>query len=208
MLYFLLESIVDSKQLKNYGGFIMTGWIIAGVVVVLIVLWYIGTMNKFRRLKIAIEEAWAGIDVQLKRKANIIPNLVDTLKMQMNFEEKVLTELTAARTGLVSADRSEAMAASDKVSSLIPTIRATAESYPQLGTNQSFLQLMNDIRDCEDKIAYARNRYNMTTARYNMDIVMIPASIVASQMGLKKENLYEISQTQREDSDNMRISQL
>lgn len=186
----------------------MTGWIIAGVVVVLIVLWYIGTMNKFRRLKIAIEEAWAGIDVQLKRKANIIPNLVDTLKMQMNFEEKVLTELTAARTGLVSADRSEAMAASDKVSSLIPTIRATAESYPQLGTNQSFLQLMNDIRDCEDKIAYARNRYNMTTARYNMDIVMIPASIVASQMGLKKENLYEISQTQREDSDNMRISQL
>lgn len=186
----------------------MTGWIIAGVVVVLIVLWYIGTMNKFRRLKIAIEEAWAGIDVQLKRKANIIPNLVDTLKMQMNFEEKVLTELTAARTGLVSADRSEAMAASDKVSSLIPTIRATAESYPQLGTNQSFLQLMNDIRDCEDKIAYARNRYNMTTARYNMDIVMIPASIVAAQMGLKKENLYEISQTQREDSDNMRISQL
>lgn len=186
----------------------MTGWIIAGVVVVLIVLWYIGTMNKFRRLKIAIEEAWAGIDVQLKRKANIIPNLVDTLKMQMNFEEKVLSELTAARTGLVSSDRSEAMAASDKVSSLIPTIRATAESYPQLGTNQSFLQLMNDIRDCEDKIAYARNRYNMTTARYNMDIVMIPASIVASQMGLKKENLYEISQTQREDSDNMRISQL
>ena len=186
----------------------MTGWIIAGVVVVLIVLWYIGTMNKFRRLKIAIEEAWAGIDVQLKRKANIIPNLVDTLKMQMNFEEKVLSELTAARTGLVSGDRNEAMAASDKVSSLIPTIRATAESYPQLGTNQSFLQLMNDIRDCEDKIAYARNRYNMTTARYNMDIVMIPASIVASQMGLKKENLYEISQTQRDDADNMRISQL
>ena len=186
----------------------MTGWIIAGVVVVLIVLWYIGTMNKFRRLKIAIEEAWAGIDVQLKRKANIIPNLVDTLKMQMNFEEKVLTELTAARTGLISADRSEAMAASDKVSSLIPTIRATAESYPQLGTNQSFLQLMNDIRDCEDKIAYARNRYNMTTARYNMDIVMIPASIVAAQMGLKKENLYEISQTQRDDADNMRISRL
>ena len=186
----------------------MTGWIIAGVVVVLIVLWYIGTMNKFRRLKIAIEESWAGIDVQLKRKANIIPNLVDALKMQMNFEEKVLTELTAARTGLVSNDRSEAMAASDKISAMLPSIRATAENYPQLGTNQSFLQLMSDIRDCEDKITYARNRYNMTTARYNMEIVMIPASIVASQMGLQKENLYEISQNQRDDADNMRISQL
>ena len=186
----------------------MTGWIIAGVVVLLIVFWYFGTMNKFRRLKIAIEESWAGIDVQLKRKANIIPNLVDTLKMQMNFEEKVLSELTAARTGLVSANRAEAMEASDKVSSLIPSIRATAENYPQLGTNQSFLQLMSDIRDCEDKIAYARNRYNMTTARYNMEIVMIPASIVASQMGLQKEQLYEISQTLRDDADNMRISKL
>ena len=186
----------------------MTGWIIAGVVVLLVVLWYFGTMNKFRRLKIAIEESWAGIDVQLKRKANIIPNLVDALKMQMNFEEKVLTELTAARTGLISNDRAEAMAASDKISSLIPTIRATAENYPQLGTNQSFLQLMSDIRDCEDKIAYARNRYNMTTARYNMEIVMIPASIVASQMGLQKEALYEISQTLRDDADNMRISKL
>ncbi len=186
----------------------MTGWIIAGVVVAIIVLWYIGTMNKFRRLKIAIEESWAGIDVQLKRKANIIPNLVDALKMQMNFEEKVLTELTAARTGLVSNDRAEAMAASDRISAMLPTIRATAENYPQLGTNQSFLQLMSDIRDCEDKIAYARNRYNMTTARYNMEIVMIPASIVASQMGLQKEELYEISQTLRDDADNMRISKL
>ena len=186
----------------------MTGWIIAGVVVAVIVLWYIGTMNKFRRLKIAIEESWAGIDVQLKRKANIIPNLVDALKMQMNFEEKVLTELTAARTGLVSNDRAEAMAASDKISSMLPNIRATAENYPQLGTNQSFLQLMSDIRDCEDKITYARNRYNMTTARYNMEIVMIPASIVASQMGLEKEKFYEISQNLRDDADNMRISKL
>ena len=186
----------------------MTGWIITLAVVAVVIIWYFSTMNRFRRLKISIEESWAGIDVQLKRKANIIPNLVDTLKMQMNFEEKVLTELTAARTGLVSGDRSEAMAASDKISSMLPTIRATAENYPQLGTNQSFLQLMSDIRDCEDKIAYARNRYNMTTARYNMEIVMIPASIVASQMGLTKEKLYEISQTQRDDADNMRISQL
>ena len=98
--------------------------------------------------------------------------------------------------------------ASFATSSLIPSIRATAENYPQLGTNQSFLQLMSDIRDCEDKIAYARNRYNMTTARYNMEIVMIPASIVASQMGLQKEELYEISQTLRDDADNMRISKL
>lgn len=184
------------------------GLIITIVVAVIIVFWWIGTMNGFRRLKVAIQEAWSGIDVQLKRKANIIPNLVDTLKMQMDFESKVLTELTAARSGLVSGNRAEAIAASDKISSMLPSIRATAESYPALGTNQSFLKLMEDIRDCEDKITYARNRYNMTVAKYNADIIMIPASIVAGFMHLTPEEMFEISAASREDADNMRISRL
>lgn len=182
--------------------------IVVIVVLVIIVLWWIATVNAFRRLKVAIQEAWSGIDVQLKRKANIIPNLVDTLKMQMNFESKVLTELTAARSGLVSGNHAEAMAASDKISAMLPSIRATAENYPALGTNQSFLKLMGDIRDCEDKITYARNRYNMTVAKYNMDIVMIPGSIVAGMMHLTPEEMFEISSAAREDADNMRISQL
>jgi len=185
----------------------MIYWII-GAIVVIILLWWISTVNMFRRLKIAIQEAWSGIDVQLKRKANIIPNLVDTLKMQMDFESKVLTDLTAARTGLISGNRAEAIAASDKISSMIPQIRATAESYPALGTNSSFLKLMEDIRDCEDKITYARNRYNMTVAKYNADIVMIPASIVAGTMGLTAEEMFEISASAREEADNMRISKL
>lgn len=182
-------------------------WIIVAVAV-LIILWWISTMNSFRRLKVAIQEAWSGIDVQLKRKANIIPNLVDTLKMQMDFESKVLTDLTAARSGLVSGNRAQAIAASDKISAMIPEIRATAESYPALGTNQSFLRLMEDIRDCEDKITYARNRYNMTVAKYNADIVMIPASLVASAMNLKAEEMFEIAQSARDDADNLRISKL
>ena len=184
------------------------GLIITLVVVALIVLWFIAVNNKLKRLKVVIAEAWSGIDVQLKRKANIIPNLVDTLKMQMDFESKVLTELTAARSGLTSGNRAEAIAASDKISSMLPSIRATAESYPALGTNQSFLKLMEDIRDCEDKITYARNRYNMTVARYNTDIVMIPASIVAGAMHLTAEEMFEISAQARDDADNMRISKL
>lgn len=184
-------------------------WTISLIVLaVIIILWWISTVNTFRRMKISIQEAWSGIDVQLKRKSNIIPNLVDTLKMQMDFESKVLTDLTAARSGLISGNRAEAMAASDKISAMLPSIRATAESYPELGTNQSFLKLMEDIRDCEDKITYARNRYNMTVARYNMDIVMIPGSIVASAMHLSAEEMFEISQQSREDADNMRISKL
>ncbi|MBE6356794.1 MAG: LemA family protein [Lentisphaerae bacterium] len=184
------------------------GLIITIVVAAIIILWWIATVNGFRRLKVAIQEAWSGIDVQLKRKANIIPNLVDTIKMQMDFESSVLTELTAARSGLVSGNHAEAIAASDKISAMLPSIRATAENYPTLKTNDSFLKLMEDIRDCEDKITYARNRYNMTVAKYNADIIMIPASIVAGVMHLAPEEMFEISVQAREDADNMRISKL
>ena len=184
------------------------GLIITIAVAVIIVLWWIGTFNLLNRLKVAITEAWSGIDVQLKRKANIIPNLVDTLKMQMNFESNLLTELTAARSGLSSGNRAEAMAASDKITALMPQIRATAESYPQLGTNASFLKLMEDIRDCEDKIAYARNRYNMTVARFNMTIAQVPASIPAGVHHFAAEPLFEISAAARQDADDMRISKL
>ena len=184
------------------------GPIITIAVVVLIVLWWISAFNSLNRLKVAITEAWSGIDVQLKRKANIIPNLVDTLKMQMNFESSLLTELTAARSGLTSGDRAEAMAASDKISAILPQIRATAENYPQLGTNASFLKLMEDVRDCEDKIAYARNRYNMTVARFNMEIVQFPTNIPASVHHFTQEQLFEISAAARQDADDMRIGKL
>lgn len=182
-------------------------WIIIAVAAVLI-LWYVSAYNRFRRLKVAIQEAWSGIDVQLKRKANLLPNLVDTLKMQMNFESGLLTKLTEARSGLNSADKAEAMRASDAVTALLPAIRATAENYPELGTNKSFLQMMQDIRDCEDKISYARNRYNMTVARYNMDRQQIPGCFVASSMGLADEPLFEISAGKRKEADEMRIGKL
>ena len=184
------------------------GLIITIAVAVIIVLWWIAKFNAFTRLKVTVTEAWSGIDVQLKRKANIIPNLVDTLRMQMDFESNLLKDLTAARSGLSSSNHAEAMAASDKITAMLPQIRATAESYPQLGTNSSFLKLMEDIRDCEDKIAYARNRYNMTVARYNMDIAMFPASIVAAALHFSSEEVFEITETARQDADNMRISKL
>lgn len=182
--------------------------IILLVVAAVVVLWYIATYNTFRRMKVAITEAWSGIDVQLKRKANIIPNLVDTLKMQIDFEKGTLTELTAARAGLTSGSPEERMKANERVNSLLPSINAVVENYPQLGTNQSFLRLMGDIRDCEDKIAYSRTRYNMTVASYNAKLQTIPSNFVASSMGLTQEPMFEITETARQDADNMRISDL
>ena len=180
--------------------------ILIGIAIVL--LWIIGTFNKFKRLKVLISEAWSGIDVQLKRKANIIPNLVDVLKMQMSFEKEVLVELTNARSGLSSSNHEEAMAANDKVDTIMASIRATAEAYPALGTNESFRQLMTDIRDCEDKVSYARNRYNMSVAKYNMDIAVFPSNIIAGMMGFSSEKMFEIAEPPREIADNMRIGKL
>lgn len=171
-------------------------------------IWFISTFNKFRRLKILITEAWSGIDIQLKRKANIIPNLVDVLKMQMAFEKEILIELSNARSGLNDHDREKAMAANDKIDKIMTSIRATAEAYPNIGTNDSFRQLMSDIRDCEDKVGYARNRYNMNITNYNMEIAVFPNNIIAGVMGYTSEKMFEISTPPREIADNMRIGKL
>jgi LemA protein len=184
------------------------GVIISIAIVVLVLLWVIGLYNKIKRLQITITEAWSGIDVQIKRKANILPNLVDTIRMQMKFEEDVLSKLTAARTGLNSSSRDEVIKANEQLNALMPSIRATAEAYPALGTNASFLQMMGDIRDCEDKITYARTRYNMTVSVYNQTIVVFPGSIVAGMMGCQLETMYEVSPEVRNDADNMRISNI
>ena len=182
--------------------------IITIAVVAVIILWVIATNNKFRRMQIVVAEAWSGIDVQLKRKANILPNLVDTIKMQMQFESDVLVKLTAARSGLNSSNREEAMKANDQVNALMPSIRATAEAYPALGTNASFLQMMNDIRDCEDKVTYARNRYNMSVSSYNQSIAVFPASLIAGMIHCTPEKMFEISAVAREEADNIRISKI
>lgn len=184
------------------------GLIITIIVAVLILFWWIATYNKFKRLQITIQETWSGIDIQLKRKANIIPNLVDTLKMQVQFEEGLLTKLAAARSGLSSNNKEEAMAADNQVNHLMVNIRATAEAYPELGTNASFRQMMMDIRDCEDKVTYARNRYNMSVSYYNQCIIVFPQSIVAGMAHCMPEKMFEISSEAREDADNLRISKL
>ena len=178
------------------------------IVIAILIVWGIAIFNKLKRLKVLITESWSGIDVQLKRKANIILNLVDVLKMQMSFEKEVLVELTKARGGLSSNDHEQAMQANDKIDKIVASIRATAEAYPTLGTNGSFRQLMTDIRDCEDKVSYARNRYNMSVGQYNMDIAVFPNNIIAGMMGCSPEKLFEIAEPPREIADNIRIGKL
>lgn len=182
-------------------------WYIIGIIAI-IVIWAVSIYNGLIRKKVYIKETWSGIDVQLKRKGNVLPNLVDTLKMQTSYEGDLLVKLTQARTGMISGTNVERMQASDEVTKLIPSLYAVAENYPQLGANESFRKLMDEIRDCEDKITYARNRYNISVTSFNTAIKIFPSSIIAAMMGLKEEEFYELPAEQRSSIDDLRIKDI
>lgn len=182
-------------------------WIIIGIIAIL-VIWFIVTYNSLIRKKVYIGEAWSSIDVQLKRKGNILPNLVDTIKMQTSYEGDLLEKLTAARSGLVNGTPQERMKESDMTSKLLGSFYAVAENYPQLGANESFRKMMTEISDCEDKIAYSRNRYNVAVTSFNTAITVFPGLLVARLFGMQGETFYEIPEQSREDFDNMRIKDM
>jgi len=183
-------------------------WFIVGGVLIVILLWGIAAYNSLIRKKVYVGEAWASIDVQLKRKGNVLPNLVDTIKMQTGYEGDLLTKLTQARSGIIDGSNEERMKADNELTRMMPSLYAVSESYPQLGANESYRQLMSEISDCEDKIAYSRNRYNIAVTTLNTAIQVFPTLIIAGMMGLKAEPFFEIDEQKRTDIDNMRIKDI
>ncbi len=178
--------------------------IIIAVVVIIAIAMYNGLVKK----KMNVSEAWSGIDVQLKRKGNVIPNLIDTIKMQTTYEGELLEKLTKARTGITEGNAADRMKSNDDFSSLIKNVYAVAENYPSLGANDSFKKIMEQVADCEDKITYARNRYNITVTDYNTAIKTFPGMIFAGIFGFKEEEFFEIQAEDRNDFDNMRIKDI
>lgn len=182
-------------------------WIFLGIVAVLILL-AVSMYNGLVRKRNYIREAWSSIDVQLKLKTNVLTNLVDTIKMQTKYESETLEKIVGLRRQMLSSDKGEAMKANDAITRMIPSLYAVSESYPELKSNQSFLKLMEDIKNIEEKIAYARTRYNKTVMEYNTAIQTFPTVIFAGMFGFTKEETYEISEVERENADNLRIRDL
>jgi len=178
------------------------------IIILIIVIFIIATFNGLNRKKIYVREAWSSIDVQLQRKGNILPNLVDTLKMQTNYEGNLLQKITEARTGIMEGSNDDRMKANDEMSKILPSLYAVAENYPTLASSASFQQLMSEISDCENKITYARNRYNISVTSFNTAIITFPGVIFAGMMGLKAQTFYEIPNEQRESIDSMRIKDI
>ena len=176
----------------------MTLIIIIGVVVLLI-LWFVVTYNKLIGLRNKKDDQWSQIEVQLKRRADLIPNLVETVKGYAKHEKGTFEEVIKARNTYLEAKTPEAeIEASVGVSNALSKLFALAENYPELKANQNFLSLQNDLKDTEDKISYARQFYNDSVLTYNNKVEMVPSNIVAGLTGFKKGTFFEVEEKDKE----------
>lgn len=174
-------------------------WVIIGVLV-LCVLLVIFLYNGLIRLKNNIENAWAQIDVQLKRRADLIPNLVETVKGYTKHEKTVLENVTNARTALLKATTIEGKAkAENQLAGTLKTLFAVSENYPQLKANENFLQLQEELSGTESKIAYARQHYNDMVMAFNTKIEVFPNNIFAKQLNFTRKTLFEAAESERKN---------
>lgn len=170
----------------------MTGWIIFGVVVVLILI-VIGIYNNLVQLKMRVRNAWAQIDTQLKRRFDLIPNLVETVKGYKNYEQETLQKVIEARNKYVAAGNvDDKAAANNMLNESLKSIFALAEAYPDLKANESFNNLQIELSSTEDKVAYSRQFYNDTVQMYNTAIMTFPANIFAGMFNFQAESFFEI----------------
>jgi LemA protein len=167
-------------------------WIVLGVVV-LLVLYVVLTYNGLVRLRNRVEAAWAQIDVQLKRRYDLIPNLVETVKGYAAHERQTLEAVTAARTASMNAQGPAQQAqAENMLTGALKSLFAVAEAYPELKANQNFLQLQEELTGTEGRISYARQFYNDTVQRLNTKIQSFPANVLAGMFGFKEREYFEI----------------
>ncbi len=172
--------------------------IVAIVVVVLLALYVVISYNGLVRLRNRIENAWAQIDVQLKRRYDLIPNLVETVKGYAAHEREVFEQVTRARAGAEAASGVQQQAqAENQVTSAIRRLIAVAEAYPQLQANENFLALQEELSGTESKIAFARQFYNDTVATLNTSIESFPSSVVARVGGFERKEYFDIEEPVR-----------
>lgn len=174
-------------------------WIVLGIVV-LLGIYVASTYNSLVQLRNRVKDQWSQIDVQLKRRFDLIPNIVETVKGYAKHEKEALTGVIEARNKFNVAKTPEAeMQANDMLTQGISKIFALSESYPELKANENFTKLQEELSETEDKIAYARQFYNDTVLTYNNKVEMFPSSIIASMFKFKKETFFEANETEKEN---------
>ena len=170
------------------------------VVLVLLVIWFIGVYNSLVTLRNKVRNQFSQIDVQLKKRYDLIPNLVETVKGYAKHEKETLEEVIKARSAYASAKTDEEkIAANGEISRTLGRLFAVAEAYPELKANENFLQLQNNLNEVEEKISYARQFYNDSVMVYNNKIEIFPNNIAAGIGGFKKEAFFEADEKEREN---------
>ena len=174
-------------------------WIVLAVVV-LIILALIGIYNALVRKRIRCQEAWSQIDVQLKRRYDLIPNLVETVKGYAAHEKETLERVIQARNAAIAADGVQKQAeAENMLTGALRQLFALSEAYPNLKANENFAQLQEELTSTENKIAFSRQHYNDSAAVYNVAREKFPNNIVAGTFGFQKRDYFEIEEpTHRE----------
>lgn len=176
----------------------MTTGIIIGAVVVLLIIWVIGLYNRLIQLRNNRENAFANIDVQLKQRYDLVPQLVASVKGYAAHEKELLERVTEARTAAMGASNiNEKIAADTKLSSALAGLRVSLEAYPDLKANQNFLQLQGELSDIENKLAASRRFFNSATKELNNAVQVFPSNIVAGMFHFAKEPMFEIAATDR-----------
>jgi len=170
----------------------MIGWIALGVGV-LIILWFIGTYNGLVRLRNRVKNAWSQIDVQLKRRHDLIPNLINTAKGYLKHEREVLENVTKARQQAVDVTGVKNQAEAENfLSQTLKSLFAVAENYPDLKANTNMLALQEELSSTENKIAFARQHYNDSAMRFNTKIEQFPANTIAGMFSFEAADFFEI----------------
>lgn len=175
-------------------------WVVIAIValVILIALFVWGLYNGLVRSRIQVRESWSGIDVQLKRRSSLIPNLVETVKGYAAHEREVFENVTKARAALMNAgDAKSAAEANNQLTSALKTLFAVAENYPQLRASENFMQLQKELSDIEAKIAYARQFYNGNVMSYNTKIRVFPNVLLARPLGFAPADFFAATEAER-----------
>ncbi len=178
----------------------MNIWIIIAIPVAIIILGIVLLYNGLIRLRNMVKNSWAQIDVQLKRRNDLIPNLVETVKGYMKHEKTILENVTKARAAVMKGGSLDKKAkASNMLSDTLKSLFAVTENYPKLQANESFLQLQEEITGTENKISYARQHYNDIVTLFNTRIQVFPNNMVANSLGFKDEKSFETSEAERKN---------
>ncbi|MFW6264476.1 MAG: LemA family protein [Bacillota bacterium] len=178
-------------------------WIIL-VVLMLMAFFFIFFYNRLVVLRQRVKNSWSQVDVQLKRRYDLIPNLVNVVKAYAKHEKETFTRITEARSQAVSADSTKKQAEAENfLSSALQNLFAVVENYPELKANENFRELQNDLSETENKIAFARQFYNDTVQNYNIRVETFPSNIIAGIIGFKQEEFFNIDDPKEKDNINI-----